>query len=206
MDASVRVPLVSSACGSADKCELLMPDRHKATMRIEVIQRLKQALEQEGNQSLRPAKPKDLDLARKAGFPDELIEFYRHHEPASWCVQLGSDAPEQAERHLHCIAATIEETFDNPPGAALFPLGYVTFASNGSGDAYCIDTKVTTAAGEHPVTLFALETIREDTDVSYIEKARLEVASSLEDFLTKFTTGALNDTPLYPPKHNKLEK
>jgi SMI1/KNR4 family protein SUKH-1 len=177
-----------------------------ATMRIEVIQSLKQALEQDGNQSLRPAKPETLDLARKAGFPDELIEFYRDHEPASWCVQLGSDEPGQAERRLHCIAAAIEETFDDAPGLVLFPLGYVTFASNGSGDAYCIDTNVTTAEGEHPVTLFALETIREGTEVSYIEKSRLEVASSLEDFLTKFTTGGLIDMPLYPPKHNKPAK
>jgi len=121
-------------------------------------------------------------------------------------VQLGSDEPGQAERRLHCIAAAIEENFDDPPGATLFPLGYVTFASNGSGDAYCIDTNVSTAEGKHPVTLFALETIHLDIDVSYIEKSRLEVASSLEDFFTKFTTGALIDTPLYPPKHNKPEK
>ena len=109
-----------------------------------MIERLEQALEQDGNQSLRPAKPETLDLARKAGFPDE---------PASWCVQLGSDEPSQAERRLHCIAAAIEETFDNAPGVALVPLGYVTFAlSNGSGDAYCIDTNVTTTEQEHPVT------------------------------------------------------
>jgi hypothetical protein len=91
------------------------------------------------------SKAQTLELARKAGFPDELIEFYRDHEPASWCVHLGSRKRDQPERRLHCIAAAIEETFDDPPGVALFPLGYVVIASNGSGDAYCIDTNVTTA-------------------------------------------------------------
>ena len=112
--------------------------------------------------------------------------------------KLGSDEPEQAERLIFCIATALEETFYEPPGMALFPLGYVTFAGNGSGDAYCMDTNVTTAVGLHPINLFALETMHEDTDVSYIEKSRLDVALSLEDFLTKFTTGVLIDMPLYP--------
>lgn len=167
-------------------------------MRKELIHSLEQALMRDGNQCLRPAKPKALKLAIKAGFPGELIEFYRNHEPESWCVQLGSAEPEQAERRILSIAAALEATFYEPPGVALFPRGYVTFACNGSGDAYCIDTNVVRPGGQHPITLFALETIHEDTDVSYIEQSRLEVAPSLEDFIAKFTTGELIDMPLYP--------
>jgi hypothetical protein len=169
-------------------------------MRTEVIQSLKQAIERAGGGKLRPAKPKSLKLAIQSGFPDELIEFYKDFEPEGWCVQLGSEASGQAERLIHCIAAALEATFYEAPGVALYPLGYVTFGGTGCGDVYCMDTNVTTAEGRHPVTLFALETIHEDTDASYIKESRLEVASSLEEFIAKLTNGELMDTPLYPPR------
>ena len=135
-----------------------------------------------------------------------MVEFYRDFEPEGWCVQLGSEEPEQTERLIFCVAAALEATFYEASGVALFPLGYVTFGANGSGDVYCIDTNVSAAEGRHPITLFALETIHEDTDVSYIKQSRLEVASSLEDFLTKFTTGDLIDTPLYPARPTRTKE
>jgi hypothetical protein len=42
--------------------------------------------------------------------------------------------------------------------------------------------------------------------VSYIKKSRLEVAVSLEDFLTKFTIGDLIDMPLYPAGQTRTRK
>jgi hypothetical protein len=177
-------------------------------MGTEVFQLLQQAVDLAGGGKLRPAKPKSLKLAIQSGFPDELIEFYKDFEPEGWCVQLGSEESDQAERLIHCIAAALEATFYEVPGVALYPLGYVTFGGTGCGDVYCIDTSVTTAEGRHPVTLFAVETIHEDTDASYIRESRLEVASSSEDFIAKFTSGELVDTPHYPlgPKPHKFRR
>jgi len=177
-------------------------------MRTTVIQSLQQALKQAGEQQLRPARARSLELAVQSGLPAELIEFYRENEPQSddfiGCVGLGSDQPDEPERILFTLARTLEDTFYEPPGSALFPLGYVTFAGTGSGDVYCLDTNVTTSSGGHPVTLFALETIHEDTDPGYIHESRLVVADSLEDFLVKFVDGSLEDMPLYPERSRSL--
>jgi hypothetical protein len=84
------------------------------------------------------------------------------------------------------------------PGVALCPRRYFVFASNLSGDAYCIDGNLVTPEGHHPVVMFAHDSIGEDTEHEDILAARLQVASCLEEFLLSFATGALIDEPQYP--------
>lgn len=143
---------------------------------------------------IRPAKTADLNLAKKAGFPDELIEFYTTSEPdpSDGCVEL--------EQRIWCIKLALRENNDGVPGVGLFPRGYVVFASTTSGDAYCLDTNVKTRQGHYPVVLFGHETINEDTEPEYIQASRVQVASSLDDFLQKFSARRLSEDVRYPPQ------
>lgn len=63
------------------------------------------------------------------------------------------------------------------------------------GDAYCIDTTSTSEGGHHPIVLFSHKIIDEEASVDVIQRARLEMASSLDDFLERFTNGKLCDEP-----------
>jgi hypothetical protein len=162
-------------------------------MRAEAIKALQDAINQtEDAGSVGPATPENIKRAEEAGFPRELIEFYGSHEPnpERTCVQL--------EQRIWCIASALEENKDAVPGIGLFPRGYVVFASTMCGDAYCIDTNVSTPDGQHPVVLFAHDSIDEDTDPAYIQASRVEVASSFDEFILKFAAGALVEEPRYP--------
>jgi len=88
------------------------------------------------------------------------------------------------------------ENTDAVPGCALFPHGFIVFASNMCGDSYCVDTNVVTTEGNHPIVLFSHEMIEEDTPLPEIQALRLEVATSLEDFLRRFTDEMLVEEPL----------
>jgi hypothetical protein len=157
----------------------------------EAIRKLRKKVQQNSEGQLKPASPVDLKRAQAAGFPDELIEFYRENEPDPKleCIEL--------KQRIWSIDSALVENQGAVPGCALFPHGYVVFASNLCGDSYCIDTNVTTPDGHHPVVLFPHDAIREEAPLSKIQPFRLEVASSLEDFLLKFTDGTLIDEPNY---------
>jgi hypothetical protein len=163
-------------------------------MRTETIQALKDALSRAGSVvSLGPAKPEDIERVRAAGFPQELIEFYADHEPDpdKHCAEL--------EQRIWCVAKALEENTDAVPGIGLFPHGYVVFASTMSGHAYCIDTNTSAPDGQHPVVLFPHDSIDECTELPDIKASRVEVASSLDDFLLRFGAGTLIEKPRYPP-------
>jgi hypothetical protein len=145
-------------------------------------------LRERGGTALRPASTEDLAAARAAGFPEELIEFYRRWEPES-CIEL--------KQRIWSIKEAIVENTDAVPGCALSPHGFIVFASNMFGDSYCIDTNVAAPDGNHPVVLFSHEVIEEDASLSDILPLRLEVAPSFEEFLVKFTEETLNEEPLY---------
>jgi hypothetical protein len=130
----------------------------------------------------------DLERAQAAGFPDELLDLYRECEPEN-CIEL--------RQRIWSIENAIIENSNAVPGCALSPHGFIVFASTVYGDAYCIDSNLVTSAGHHPVVLFSHEMIGEDATLSEIQRLRLEVASSLEDFLRKFTIGTLNEEPSY---------
>jgi hypothetical protein len=136
----------------------------------------------------RPASAKNLKRAEKAGFPAELLNFYRLCEPDD-CIEL--------KQRIWSIESAIVENTDAVPGCVLYPHGFIVFASTLCGDPYCIDTTVTTAKGHHPVVLFSHEMIEEDATLPDIRALRRKVASSLEDFLKKFVKGTLTEEPSY---------
>jgi hypothetical protein len=170
-------------------------------MKVEVIRALERTLAKEGEGTLRPASAKWLRRAKEFGLPTELIEFYKDHEPSFrrvGYVELGFRNPEQYQRRLWGIARTLEASGDPVNGhtQTLFQYGYTAFAETLSGDVYCIDS---TSRKEHiyPVVLFFFDDIFDPKKQtrSAVRKLRLEVASSLEDFLAKFTAGTLTDEP-----------
>jgi len=138
--------------------------------------------------ALEPASVEDLQKAKEFGFPEELLGFYRLCNPKV-CVEF--------KQRIWSIDAAIEENEGAVPGCALFPHGFVVFASNGCGDAYCLDTNVTTPEGSHPVALFPHDAIDEDAELPKIQSYRFQVADSLEDFLVKFINETLRDEPFY---------
>ncbi len=141
-----------------------------------------------GRQELRPASTEDLQRAEQAGFPTELLDFYCECEPSHFI---------KFEQRIWSIEKALAENRDYVPGCTLFPHGFIVFASNNCGDAYCIDTNVATPGGEHPVVIFPHDAIEEGAPLSTIQRFRLEVANSLEDFLVKFTNETLIDEPSY---------
>ena len=155
----------------------------------DAIRNLIAKLKEQGSPVSKPASEEDLKSAQAAGFPDELLDFYRQCEPKRSCIEL--------KQRIWSIQNAIIENTNAVPGCALSPHGFIVFASTMCGDAYCIDTNVATSEGHHPVVLFSHEMIGEDASLSDIEPLRLEVASSLEDFLEKFTNGTLNEEPSY---------
>jgi hypothetical protein len=156
---------------------------------IDVVQALRAKLKERGQPDLKPASAKDLKDANVARFPEELVDFYRHWEPAKGCVEL--------KQRIWSIKNAIVENADAVPGCALAPHGFIVFASTMCGDSYCIDTNVRGSDGHHPVVLFSHEVIEEDMPRADIMPYRKEVASSLKDFLSQFTNETLSEKPSY---------
>lgn len=154
----------------------------------DAIQALVTKIQQTGSEKLQPASAEDLKRAEEAGLPLELIEFYRECNPED-CIEL--------KQRIWSIDNALVENQGAVPGCFLATHGFIVFASNMSGDSYCIDTNVKTDEGLHPVVLFPHEMIEEDTPLSKMQSLRLEVARSLEDFLVKFTNENLIDEPSY---------
>lgn len=135
-----------------------------------------------------PASVDDMKRAQAAGFPDELVYFYQQCHP-DVCIEL--------KQRIWSIEDAIVENTDAIPGYVLSPYGYIAFASTLCGDAYCIDTNITDDQGHHPIVLFSHDMVDEDSTLPLIQSLRVEVASSLEDFLMKFTDGTLSEEPSY---------
>jgi hypothetical protein len=113
--------------------------------------------------------------------------FYKRYEPNP---KIGYF---EIEQRIFCIAGAIRENRQLGPGAVVFRHGYVAFAATTSGGAYCFDTNVRTEDGKHPIVLFSHEEIDPSTDLKSIEASRVELASSLDDFLFQFSVGTLKE-------------
>lgn len=152
----------------------------------DTIQKLISKLEQQGGEPSRPASARDIDRAQTAGFPDEILNFYRVCEPKKHI---------EFQQRIWSIENALIENTDAIPGIGLYPHGYIVFASTLCGDAYCLDTNVTQPNGHHPIVLFSHESIEEDADLTDIQPFRIAVAGSFDEFLTKFMDGSLQDDP-----------
>lgn len=133
------------------------------------------------------ASAKELKRAEKLAFPNELVDLYRRLNPADY-IEL--------RQRIWSIDNAVIENTQAVPGCALWPHGFIVFASTLDGDAYCVDTNAITSAGHHPVTLFSHEMIGEDESVEKISALRVQVADSLEDFLAQFVSGELSEEAL----------
>lgn len=120
-----------------------------------------------------------------------LVDFYREYAPDA------TDGRVELNQRIWSVQRAIEENKDYVPGAELFPLGYVVFASNKSGDAYCIDTVHIGSSGECSIVLFPHDVIEEGASLEDVEQYRLPVAASLEDFLWSFTRRTLVEKAKY---------
>jgi SMI1 / KNR4 family (SUKH-1) len=167
-------------------------------MLSDAIEALKQELEQADGGRLLPATEGDLEEAGRFGFPDVLLDFYRQNAPdvADGRVELWRSRPASGQR-IWSVQNAVRENRDYVPGTELFPLGYVVFASNMFGDAYCIDTVHVSQSGDFPVVLFPHDQFAEGTSLEVAERYRLEVAANLEEFLRQFARRTLMETPRY---------
>jgi len=157
----------------------------------EAIAELRAELHKAGAGSLQPASEEHLEQARMFGFPPVLVDFYRENEPDS------TDGLVELDQRLWSVQRAIEENRDFVPGVHLFPLGYVVFASNGFGDAYCIDTVHVNSSGEYPVVIFPHDVIEAGASLEDVEHLRLTVAINLEDFLRQFARRTLVEDVKY---------
>jgi hypothetical protein len=141
---------------------------------------------------LRPATYQDLELAISTGFPQALIDLYRLGAASSETGMI------ELNQRIWSVQNAVAENVNYVPGAYLFPLGYVVFASSKSGDAYCLDTIHLNCKGEEQVVLFPHDVMDEGASLNELEKYRLIVAENLEDFLLRFAHRTLINEPKYP--------
>ena len=108
-------------------------------MLSDAIEALKQELEQADGGRLLPATEGDLEEAGRFGFPDVLLDFYRQNAPdvADGRVELWRSRPASGQR-IGPSRTPSEKTGITCRAPSFFPLGYVVFASNMFGDAYCV--------------------------------------------------------------------
>ena len=165
----------------------------------DAIEALKEELEKpDAGGHLGPASEKDLEQAKQFGFPAVLLDFYRESAPdaADGRVELWKSRPGSGQR-IWSVQNAITENRDYVPGAHLFPLGYVVFASNMFGDAHCIDTLHVNDSGDLPVVLFPHDMIEEGASREDVEQYRLVVATNLEDFLRQLAGRTLIEQAKY---------
>jgi hypothetical protein len=160
-------------------------------MNSEAVEELKEELAKADGGNLYPASADDLERARQFGFPDVLLAFYLESAPNPL------DGRVELNQRIWSVQRAIEENRDYVPGAYLFPLGYVVFASNKFGDAYCIDTVHVTPTGEYSVALLPHDVFEEGASSADVEPYHQIVALNLEDFLRKFARRTLTENPKY---------
>ena len=160
-------------------------------MMSDAVEELKTELQKADGGSLHPASGDEIEEAKLFGFPAVLIDFYRENAPDA------GDGRVELDQRIWSVQNAIAENRDYVPGAELFPLGYVVFASNRFGDAYCIDTIHNTASGEYSIALFPHDEVEEGASLEDVEPYRLLVASNLEDFLRQFARKKLVEKPKY---------
>lgn len=160
-------------------------------MITEAIEELRAELRKAGGGDLGPANVDDIELAKSFGFPSVLVNFYSQGAPTSKAGLA------ELDQRIWSVQNAIAENKDYVPGADLFPLGYVVFASNRFGDAYCVDTLQVNSAGEHPIVLLPHDVFEEGASLEDVERYRLVVATDLEDFLRRFAQRTLTAKPKY---------
>lgn len=142
------------------------------------------------NIEFRPAEPTTIQQFRALGVPEDAVSFYRNNEPCD-CAEINNV-------RLWPITEVLRENRDYVPGADIYPLGFVVFATTLYGDAFCFDLNgaVGTSA---PVVLVSHEIDWTNTDTRRnIASLAKRIAPSFETFLAMYEEGTLDIEPLYP--------
>jgi hypothetical protein len=153
----------------------------------QIIQKTTEALQP------RPATEKELESLRSLGVPKDALSFYKEFTP-EYEAEIGKVRLKGA-RYV-----PLENSDGIVPGAYCFPCGYVAFATNIYGDAYCFDTKSSEFPASAPIVLIAHDLEPEGERMSREELSRLAkpIAASFNFFLTAFISETLDLVPLYP--------
>jgi hypothetical protein len=157
----------------------------------DAIEELRAELNKADGGSVHPASEEDLQQASLFGLPEVLVDFYRENAPDP------KDGRVELDQRIWSLQNAMTENREYVPGAYLFPLGYVVFASSKFGDAYCMDTVHTSSSGEYSIVLFPHDVIEEGSSLEDVERYRLTVATNLEDFLRKFARRTLVEKAKY---------
>lgn len=132
---------------------------------------------------LKPASENSLNYLQITGYPDSFVEFYRQYEP--------DKSYDFGDVTLYSTHSIEEENTSCVPGAYIFPLGLIAFASNLYGDTYCFNIS-SKLPDEPQVFLVPHDDIHEGiSSISEVlERSRL-AANNFEDFLSRLVDGTL---------------
>jgi hypothetical protein len=150
------------------------------------------ALSAQADVNLRPASPVDIESLESLGFPDAAISFFKNYEPNA-CAEI-------ADVRLWTIAEAVEENRCYVPGADVAPKGFLVFASNIFGDAYCFDVRGAATRQDPPVVLLTHEEVFEGRTAEDIGRYARPIAANFAEFLQKFVQERLETKPIWPPE------
>ena len=150
------------------------------------------ALSARAGVNLHAASPANIELLGSLGFPEVAISFFENYEPDA-CAQIGPV-------RLWPIADAVDENQRYVPGADVAPKGFLVFASNDCGDAYCFDVRAVETRQDPPVVLLPHDVVFEECAVADIARYARPVATNFAEFLHKFVQERLETEPIYPPE------
>jgi hypothetical protein len=147
-------------------------------------------IEQESGVKLIPASKDSINKLELFKLPEEILNFYSEYEP--------SETAEINFIRLHTINDLFDENTDYVPGVDISKKGYIVFASNSYGDAYCFNLNESFWKNEQIQIVLLPHDVRfEDMNEKDIFKYCTIVASSFYDFVLKFANKELIEDPNY---------
>jgi len=133
--------------------------------------------------SFQPSNSDQLSVLDQFALPKSVRVFYEQHAPST-------EAEVEFVRILP-IESIVEEMTDAMPGIVIRPHGYVIFAVDGGGDAYCFDKECCDNRGEPAIVWIPHDGFDLQTSRVQIEQAARNIAPSLSEFLVQFRDGQL---------------
>lgn len=115
---------------------------------------------------------KKLDKLSEIGLPDSFKKFLSQHV-------LNNELKFEDEYVFYGIDRMYEENFDYVPGANIYPLGLLTFASTLDGDAICIDIHDNT----YPVRQCSHDLLSDEEEISYYKKEMITLNFNYENVI-----------------------
>lgn len=118
---------------------------------------------------------KKLDKLSEIGLPDSFKKFLSENV-------LNDEVEYEDEYAFYGIDRMYEEIFDSIPGANIYPLGLLTFASTLDGDAICIDIHDKT----YPVRQCSHSLLSDEEEICYYKKEQILYLNLTMRMLSRF--------------------